>query len=95
VAAATAGRYRPEPGEATGQAFWLVLPMYFTDRHITEDGTGYHDCFVDYDGVIRFPYGGPSAETVTHWAELPRLPGHDVHSILGEDAKAAVQNALE
>ena len=36
VAAAVSGRYRAEPGEASGQDFWLVLPMYFTDRHITE-----------------------------------------------------------
>jgi hypothetical protein len=41
VAAAVSGRYRAEPGEASGQDFWLVLPMYFTDRHITEDGTEY------------------------------------------------------
>ena len=44
VAAAVPGRYRAEPGEASGQDFWLVLPMYFTDRHITEDGTEYRDC---------------------------------------------------
>ena len=34
VATAVPGRYRAEPGEASGQDFWLVLPMYFTDRHV-------------------------------------------------------------
>ncbi len=95
VAAATWGRSAAEPGDASGQDFWLVLPMYFTDRHIAEDGTEYHDCFVDYDGVIRFPYGGPSAETVTHWAELPPLPGMTVHRVLGRDARSALRNTLE
>jgi hypothetical protein len=87
----------PLPGrarEASGQDFWLVLPMYFTDRHITEDGTEYRDCFVDFDGVIRMPYGRLSAESVTHWAYLPLLPGMTVHSTLGEDAQTALRNAL-
>ena len=94
VAAATAGRYPAEPGEASGQDFWLVLPLHFTDHHIAEDGTHHHDCFVDSDGVIRMPYGGPTAETVTHWAELPPLPGMTVPSTLGEDARTALRNAL-
>lgn len=94
VAAATSGRYLAEPGEAFGQEFWLVLPMYFTHRHLTEDGTEYLDCFVDYDGVVRLPYGGPGDETVTHWAELPPLPGMTVHSMLGEDARTALRNTL-
>jgi hypothetical protein len=94
VAAAVSGRYRAEPGETSGQDFWLVLPMYFTDRHLTENGTEYHDCFVDFDGVIRLPYGRPSAESVTHWAYLPTLPGTTVHSTLGEDAQTALRNAL-
>ncbi len=38
VAAATAGRYPPdseaEPPHAEGEAFWLVMPMYFTTHHI-------------------------------------------------------------
>jgi hypothetical protein len=56
--------------------------MYPTNRHITEDGTEYRDCFVDFDGIIRLPYGRPSAESVTHWAYLPTLPGMTVHSTL-------------
>jgi hypothetical protein len=91
LAAATSGRYRAEPGEASGKDFWLVLPMHFTDRHITEHGTEYRDCFVDSDGVVRLPYGRPSAETVTHWAYLPTLPGMTVHSTIGEDARTALQ----
>lgn len=94
VAAATSGRYAAEPGEAPGQDFWLVLPMYFTDHHIAQDGTEYYNCFVDSDGVIRMPYGGPSAETVTHWAELPPLPGMTVHGTRGEDARTALRNAM-
>jgi len=94
VAAAVSGRYPAEPGEASGQDFWLVLAMYFTDRHIAEDGTEYRDCFVDSDRVIRLPYGRPGAESVTHWAALPSLPGMTVHRVLGEDARTALRNAL-
>jgi hypothetical protein len=94
VAAAVSGRYPAEPGEASGQDFWLVLAMYFTDRHITEDGTEYRDCFVDSDRVIRLPYGRPGAESVTHWAALPDLPGMTVQRVLGEDARTALRNAL-
>jgi hypothetical protein len=95
VAAAVSGRYPAEPGEASGQDFWLVLAMYFTDRHIAEDGTEYRDCFVDSDRVIRLPYGRPGAEPVTHWAYLPALPGMTVHGTFGEDARTALRNALE
>ena len=94
VAAAVSGRYRPEPGEASGQDFWLVLAMYFTDYHIAGDGTEYRDCFVDSDRVVRLPYGRPGAESVTHWAALPALPGMTVHRVLGEDARTALRNAL-
>ena len=66
VAAAVAGRYPAEPGEVSGQDFWLVLAMYFTDRHIAEDGTEYRDCFVDSDRAVRLSYGRPGAESVTH-----------------------------
>jgi hypothetical protein len=93
VAAAVAGRYRAEPGEASGQDYWLVLAMYFTDRHIAEDGTEYRDCFVDSDRVVRLPYGRPGAQPVTHWAALPALPGLTVHRVLGEDARTALRNA--
>jgi len=94
VAAAISGRYPAEPGEVSGQEFWLVRPMYFTTRHVADDGTEYHDCFVDSDGVVRLPYGRPCAESVTHWAALPVLPGMTVHSVLGEKARDALQNAL-
>jgi hypothetical protein len=94
VAAAVAGRYPAEPGEASGPDFWLVRPIYFTDRHLAEDGTEYRDCFVDSDGVIRLPYGRPGPESVTHWAALPPLPGMTVHHTLGADARTALRNAL-
>ena len=94
VAAAISGRYPPEPGETSGQDFWLVRPMYFTTRHIADDGTEYRDCFVDSDGIVRLPYGRPCAESVTHWAALPALPGMTAHVVLGEEARTALGNAL-
>ncbi|MGW2330466.1 AQJ64_40280 family protein [Streptomyces sp. NPDC001700] len=94
VAGATCGRYPPAPGEEEGEEFWLVLPMYFTTRHFGEDGTEYRDCFVDSDGVVRLPYGHPCAEHVTHWAELPALPGMDVRQVLGEGARDAVRGVM-
>jgi hypothetical protein len=94
VAAAVSGRYPPEPGEASGQDYWLVLAMYFTNLHIAEDGTEYRDCFVDSDRVIRLPYGRPGDQPVTHWAYLPALPGMTVHRLLGEDARTALRNTL-
>ncbi|GAA2627069.1 hypothetical protein GCM10009863_47470 [Streptomyces axinellae] len=98
VAAATTGRYPPEAGSgaarADGEDFWLVLPMYFTSLHFAEDGTEHRDCFVDHDRVVRLPYGGPSEETVTHWAQLPTLPGMKVHQLLGPDARAAVRDSM-
>jgi hypothetical protein len=47
---------------------------------------------VDSDGIVHLPYGLTSAETVTHWAELPTLPGRTTHVILGKDAQSALQN---
>lgn len=59
VAAAITGRYPAEatadPATARRQEFWLVRTMYFTDRHHTETGGVHRDCFVDSDGVVRFP----------------------------------------
>ncbi len=94
VAAAITGRYPPEPGQVSGQEFWLVRPVYFTTRHVADDGTQYRDCFVDSDGVVRLPYGRPCAEPVTHWAALPALPGMTEHSVLGEEARAALRDVL-
>ncbi|SOE09090.1 hypothetical protein SAMN06272775_0174 [Streptomyces sp. 2323.1] len=77
---------------ALGKEFWLVRPMYFTTLHWSEDGAEHRDCFVDSDEVVRLPYGLTSAETVTHWAELPTLPGGMTHAVLGEDVQPALQN---
>ncbi|MFE2049597.1 AQJ64_40280 family protein [Streptomyces sp. NPDC059459] len=97
VAAAITGRYpagsAAESDTALGEEFWLVRPMYFTSLHWSEDGAGHRDCFVDSDGVVRLPYGLTSAETVTHWAELPTLPDGMTHVVLGEDVPPALQNA--
>lgn len=94
VAAATAGRYPPDDEAPSGQDFWLVLSMYFTSRHRAKDGTEYRDCFVDSDGVVRLPHGRPGDESVTHWAYLPKLPGVTARRVLGEEARAALRNAL-
>lgn len=98
VAAAITGRYpeedatEPDP-PPTGEEFWLVRPMVFTTQHWSEDGTEHRDCFVDSDGVVRLPYGLTSDETVTHWAELPALPGGKTHGVLGKDVEPALRNA--
>jgi hypothetical protein len=99
VAAAITGRY-PAEGDTdfehtTGEEFWLVRPMYYTPHHFSDDGVEYNDCFVDSDGVVRMPYGGDSAETVTHWAELPTLPGTTTRFVGGADVRAALQNAWD
>lgn len=103
VAAAITGRYPADgvsgsddasgPGTELGEEFWLVRPMYFTDRHRSADGTEHRDCFVDSDGVVRLPHGRAGSETVTHWAELPALPGRKTHILLGEDVPPALRNA--
>ncbi|MCZ0984548.1 AQJ64_40280 family protein [Streptomyces diastatochromogenes] len=99
VAAAITGRYpadnatEPEADTAVGEDFWLVRPMVFVTLHWSEDGAEHRDCFVDSDGVVRLPYGLSSEETVTHWAELPTLPGGMTHLVLGEGVQSAVQNA--
>jgi hypothetical protein len=96
AAAATTGRYPADSAEsenALGEAFWLVRPMYFTTRHFSEDGTEHRDCFADSDGSARLPYGPADDHTVTHWAELPTLPGRTTHLVLGEDVQPALQNA--
>ncbi|MFJ9627539.1 AQJ64_40280 family protein [Streptomyces sp. NPDC101175] len=83
-----------EGGSAGGEEFWLVRPMYFAALHFGADGTEYRDCFVDSDGVVRLPYGLGSAETVTHWAELPTLPGGmTTRGVFGEGVQAALQRA--
>ncbi|MEV0373233.1 AQJ64_40280 family protein [Streptomyces sp. NPDC050636] len=97
VAAAITGRYpvdgATESDMALGEEFWLVRPMVFTTLHWSEDGAEHRDCFVDSDGVVRLPYGLASDETVTHWAELPTLPGGMTHAVLGEDVQSALHNA--
>jgi hypothetical protein len=99
VAAAITGRYPAgsttgsAAGAALGEEFWLVRPMVFMSLHRSEDGAEHRDCFVDSDGVVRLPYGRTSAETVTHWAGLPTLPGGTTHLVLGEDVRSALRSA--
>ncbi|MCX4811413.1 amine oxidase [Streptomyces sp. NBC_01239] len=98
VAAAITGRYPVDSDDgsdtALGEEFWLVRPMHFATLHFGEDGTEHRDCFVDSDGVVRLPYGLDSAETVTHWAELPTLPGGlTARAVLGEGVPAALHSA--
>ncbi|MFJ8695490.1 AQJ64_40280 family protein [Streptomyces roseolilacinus] len=96
VAAAITGRYpagSAESENASGEAFWLVRPMYFTTLHFGEDGTEHRDCFVDSDGIVRLPHGLADNDTVTHWAELPTLPGRTTHLLLGEEVQPALRDA--
>jgi hypothetical protein len=96
VAAAITGRYpvdSAEPKDALGEAFWLVRPMCFTTLHRSEDGTEHRDCFVDSDGIVRRPHHLADDDTVTHWAELPTLPGRTTHLVLGEDVQPALRSA--
>lgn len=96
VAAAITGLHPAEgaeSGTASGEAFWLVMPMYFTTRHWSEDGTEHRNCFVDSDGYVRLPYGLADDDTVTHWTELPTLPGRTTPLVLGEDVQPALQSA--
>ncbi|WP_016909021.1 AQJ64_40280 family protein [Streptomyces xiaopingdaonensis] len=96
VAAAITGWYPADTltdPDAVEEEFWLVRPMVFTAQHRSGDGTEHRDCFVDSDGIVRLPYGLGSEETVTHWAELPSLPGLTTHLVLGEDVQAALRNA--
>jgi hypothetical protein len=97
VAVATTGRYPPdneaEFASGLGEEFWLVRPMVFTNLHFSEDGAEHRDCFVDSDQIIYLPYGLAGGETVTHWAELPALPGGTTHVVLGEDVQPALRDA--
>ncbi|MFJ6605072.1 AQJ64_40280 family protein [Streptomyces lydicus] len=101
VAAAITGRYPgdrdpdSEADTASGEEFWLVRPMVFMTLHRSEDGAEHRDCFVDSDGIVRLPHGLASAETVTHWAELPTLPGGTTHLVLGKGVQSALQNAWD
>jgi hypothetical protein len=95
VAVAITGRYPSQVTDGSGRAvrerFWLVRTMYFTDEHLAEDGAVYSDCFVDSDGVVRYAYGPDSDDSVTHWAELPTLPGEATHLLLGDDVRPALR----
>ncbi|GAA4209720.1 AQJ64_40280 family protein [Actinocatenispora rupis] len=89
VLAAVTGRY-PD-----GEEFWLVLPMHFRRVHpVEETGAVVENRFVDADRVVRAPLGGTTDEQVTHWAELPVLPGTDRREILGPGVPAALATAL-
>jgi hypothetical protein len=86
VLAAVTGRY------PSGEEFWLVLPMFFRWLHPVEaTGEVLENCFVDPDYVVRFPRGGPSGEVVTHWAELPNLPGMSVGEVRGDGVEDALR----
>jgi len=98
IVAAVTGRYPGEPDDddpdsLDGQEFWLVLPTYFRRVHPVEDtGEIIENCFYDSDGVIRFPVGRPTdEEVVTHWAEMPNLPGLDVQRVFGDDVRPALR----
>lgn len=97
IVAAVTGRYPGEPDNdpdsLDGQEFWLVLPMYFRRLHpVEETGEVIENCFYDSDGVIRFPVGRQTdGEAVTHWAEMPNLPGTNTQRIFGDDVRPALR----
>ncbi|WP_307853864.1 hypothetical protein [Streptomyces tagetis] len=41
------------------------------------------------------PYSPRSDETITHWAQLPTLPGRTTHLLLGDDALTALRNTWD
>jgi len=64
VAAATFGTWPHDfhDRSVAGEHYWLVRLMVFHDlyipmtfQHQSEDESHYHDCFVDSDGIIRYP----------------------------------------
>ncbi|MFJ3188958.1 AQJ64_40280 family protein [Streptomyces halstedii] len=94
VAVAITGRYPARDGDGESvprEEFWLVRTMYFTDWYRSEDGVTHHDCFVDSDEVVRFPYDPDSDDSVTHWAQLPTLPGTETHFLAGQDVGPALR----
>ncbi len=98
VLGAIVGRYGEEvPREHQGDEFWFVFPMHFRHVHPDEEtGEVVIDCFLDADGVVRRPWSRTwsdvsSDERITHWAELPVLPGTSVRQLDG----AAVRPALD
>lgn len=99
IVAAVTGRYPGEPDgdpdSLDGQEFWLVLPMYFRRVHpVEETGELIENCFYDSDGVVRLPGDTPAdGEVVTHWAEMPTLPGTNVARIFGDDVRPALRAA--
>ncbi|MFE6160603.1 AQJ64_40280 family protein [Streptomyces sp. NPDC056486] len=99
VAAATYGIWPQDfhDRDAAGEDYWLVRPMVFHEVYIpmtfteSEDDSEYYNCFVDSDGIVRYPPGRPRQEHVTHWAALPSLPGTSVHEAAGDEARSAFQ----
>jgi len=101
IVAAVTGRYPGEPDDdpdsLSGREFWLVLPMYFRRVHpVEETGEIIENCFYDSDGVVRLPVGRPTDdEIVTHWAEMPDLPGTNTQRIFGDDVHLALRAASD
>jgi len=100
VLAAVAGRSRTETGEASTseQDFWLVLPTHFRQLHPSGDtDVMLHDRYIDADRVVRRPIGadGDEDEVVTHWAEMPTLPGVGALEMTGAAVSAALAAARE
>jgi hypothetical protein len=90
VLGAITGRYTidagTEPGSPAENDFRFVFPMHFRRvHHDEESGRTYTNCFIDADQVPRQPYGDDAAtdEQITHWAELPVLPGTSEREIRG------------
>jgi len=61
-----------------GSPFRVVLPMFFFEQ-FPDDATGsvFENCFVDDDGILRFPIPTDGYETIDYWMNLPPYPTDD------------------
>lgn len=94
VLGAIVGQYATDehPGPPD-RDFWFVFPMHFRAVHPEEETYRLiKNCFIDADGVVRLPHRqgdprNPEDEWITHWAELPVLPGMPDSEIYGEPVR--------
>ncbi|GAA3159537.1 MULTISPECIES: AQJ64_40280 family protein [Streptomyces] len=58
-----------------------------------EDGSERHDCAAVPGEPGTEGYAVVGDERVTHWAELPAVPGGTAHALVGEAARSALRRA--
>lgn len=75
-----------------------MFPMHFRHLHPVEDTDRVLlDRYLDADRVVRRVLGaeGDEDEVVTHWAEMPTLPGIGALELTGAAVAAALAAAQE